>query len=176
MLKLRWDRELPITEKREERTEKGWRVLLTGSCVITVTDKQGGHTMRVSVQVFPPPWWKSRASVACRNPPCGATGGPLGCCCGGHSRSMGDRLTATRADPWRLRVTPGHIPLMERAFFDSETALLRQMTAEQKLRALDAIRRSAQVATEIGVRLRHSVTVRSGLGAGPDDPAPHGPA
>jgi hypothetical protein len=65
---------------------------------------------------------------------------------------------------------------MGRSFFDSETALLRQMTAEQKLRALDAIRRSAQLATEIGVRLRQSVSGRGGLGAGPDGPAPHGPA
>jgi hypothetical protein len=65
---------------------------------------------------------------------------------------------------------------MARAFFDSETALLRQMTAEQKLLALDAIRRSAQLATEIGVRLRHSVSGSGGLGAGPDDPAPHGRA
>jgi len=54
---------------------------------------------------------------------------------------------------------------MERAFFDSETALLRQMTAEQKLRALDAIRRSAQLAAEIGVRLRQSASVRGGPGA-----------
>jgi hypothetical protein len=65
---------------------------------------------------------------------------------------------------------------MDRAFFESETELLRQMTAEQKLRALDAIRRSAQLATEIGIRLRQSVSDRGGHGAGPDDPAPHGPA
>jgi len=65
---------------------------------------------------------------------------------------------------------------MGRSFFDSETALLRQMTAEQKLQALDAIRRSAQVATEIGIRLRQSVSGGGGLGAGPDGPAPHGPA
>lgn len=65
---------------------------------------------------------------------------------------------------------------MRRAFFDSETALLRQMTAEQKLRALDAIRRSAQLATEVGIRLRQSASGRGGLGAGPDDPAAHGPA
>jgi len=50
------------------------------------------------------------------------------------------------------------------------------MTAEQKLRALDAIRRSAQLAAEIGVRLRHSASVRGGPGTGPDDPAPHDPA
>jgi len=65
---------------------------------------------------------------------------------------------------------------MERAFFDSETALLRQMTAEQKLRALDAIRRGARLAAEIGVRLRQSASVRGGPGAGADDPAPHDPA
>ena len=62
---------------------------------------------------------------------------------------------------------------MRRAFFDSETALLRQMTTEQKLRALDAIRRSAQLATEIGVRMRQSVSGSGGPGAGPDDPAAH---
>jgi hypothetical protein len=65
---------------------------------------------------------------------------------------------------------------MRRAFFDSETALLRGMTAEQKLRALDAIRRSAELATEVGVRLRRPVSGRGGLGAGPEDPAPHDPA
>ncbi len=65
---------------------------------------------------------------------------------------------------------------MRRAFFDSETALLRAMTAEQKLRALDAIRRSAELATEIGVRLRRSVTGHDELGARLDDPSPHDPA
>ena len=65
---------------------------------------------------------------------------------------------------------------MKRAYFDAETALLRQMTAEQKLRALDAIRRSAELATEVGIRLRQSVGARGGHGAAPDGPAPHDPA
>lgn len=58
---------------------------------------------------------------------------------------------------------------MRRTFFDSETALLREMTAEQKLRALDAIRRSAELATEVGVRLRRAGSGRGGL----DDPTPY---
>ena len=65
---------------------------------------------------------------------------------------------------------------MGRTFVDLETALLRQMTAEQKLRALDAIRRSAQLATEIGSRLRQAASDGAGHGAGTDEPAPHGPA
>jgi hypothetical protein len=65
---------------------------------------------------------------------------------------------------------------MGRTFADRETALLRQMTAEQKLRALDAIRRSAQLATEIGLRLRQAASERGGHGAGPDEPASNGPA
>jgi hypothetical protein len=53
---------------------------------------------------------------------------------------------------------------MRRAYIDAETALLRRMTAEQKLRALDAIRRSAELATEVGVRLRQSGSGRDGHG------------
>ena len=65
---------------------------------------------------------------------------------------------------------------MKRAYFDAETALLRRMTAEQKLRALDAIRRSAELATEVGIRLRRSPSGRDGHGTAPDGPAPHDPA
>ncbi|MFN0178702.1 MAG: hypothetical protein ACKVZ0_07845 [Gemmatimonadales bacterium] len=44
---------------------------------------------------------------------------------------------------------------MAENFFDYETARLRQMTAEQKLRTLDALRRSASRLVEAGVRTRH---------------------
>lgn len=62
---------------------------------------------------------------------------------------------------------------MRHAFFDTETALLQRMTAEQKLRALDAIRRSAKLAAEVGVRLRQSGSGRVGHGTAPAGPAPH---
>ncbi len=65
---------------------------------------------------------------------------------------------------------------MTRAYFDAETALLQRMTAEQKLRTLDAIRRSARLATELGIRLRQSGPDRDGHGTAPDGPAPHDPA
>jgi hypothetical protein len=65
---------------------------------------------------------------------------------------------------------------MKRAYIDAETALLQRMTAEQKLRALDAIRRSAELATEVGIRLRQSVSGRDGHGPAPDGPALHDPA
>lgn len=47
-----------------------------------------------------------------------------------------------------------HIPRVDPAFFDFETDLLRRMTVEQKLHALDALRRSARLAEELGARLR----------------------
>jgi hypothetical protein len=48
--------------------------------------------------------------------------------------------------------------IVSRAFSDYETAVLRRMTTEQKLRTLDAIRRSAALAKEIGHRLRQSAS------------------
>lgn len=43
---------------------------------------------------------------------------------------------------------------MTRKFFDLETACLQRLSPEQKLRTLDAIRRSARLATELGDRIR----------------------
>jgi len=44
---------------------------------------------------------------------------------------------------------------VDRTFFDYETERLRQMTPEQKLHALDALRRTALQLAEAGVRMRH---------------------
>lgn len=44
---------------------------------------------------------------------------------------------------------------MDPTFFDYETLRLRQMTAEQKLHTLDALRRAAAELVEAGVRMRH---------------------
>ncbi len=47
------------------------------------------------------------------------------------------------------------IASMDHGFHAVETARLRQMTAEEKLRALDALRRTALLLAEAGTRLRH---------------------
>jgi hypothetical protein len=65
---------------------------------------------------------------------------------------------------------------MKLTYFDAETTLLQHMTAEQKLRALDAIRRSAGLATEVGIRLRQSVSGRDAHATARGGPAPHDPA
>lgn len=43
---------------------------------------------------------------------------------------------------------------MPSAFADAETEVLRQMNPEQKLRTLDALRLSAMLLVEAGVRVR----------------------
>lgn len=43
---------------------------------------------------------------------------------------------------------------MDGTFLEYETGLLRQMSAEQKLRTLDSLRRSALLLVEAGVRAR----------------------
>jgi hypothetical protein len=44
---------------------------------------------------------------------------------------------------------------MDESFQEYETGRLRRMTVEQKLRTLDALRRSAWLLVEAGTRIRH---------------------
>jgi len=44
---------------------------------------------------------------------------------------------------------------VDQSFYDQEILQLRRMSAEEKLLALDALRRTAQLAVEAGLRMRH---------------------